>query len=373
MTPIDPSADVQTANIPTLNLGDLRGDGAARERARAAISEAFGTFGLIYISGHGVDMDDVHRLYDEFLRFTAQEAVAKERMSSGDIWYQRGWTPPNTEKAVIAGGQPDFKECYFAAPVETDPECEIQYPEIYAENRWPEGFDEFARLYLDVGKQVHGVGEQLLEGCAVALGLDHDAFASRIQGGPHVFRLLRYLPLNQAQVDQGILWGEEHTDFNLVTLLPGGRFHDPSGERCPRPDQGSGLYLRTRPSAEHPDGMLIKGTPPAGCLVAQVGQQLEILSGGRFLATPHVITAPRTPGYSRCSAAHFVHLHSYQILKPLDECASEEAIRAYAPPVLAGTYSIKTLVDIGLAPQEALTKLGYRHYGRLARIRERQS
>ena len=88
VTPIDPSADVQTANIPTLNLGDLRGDGAARERARAAISEAFGTFGLIYISGHGVDMDDVHRLYDEFLRFTAQEAVAKERMSSGDIWYQ---------------------------------------------------------------------------------------------------------------------------------------------------------------------------------------------------------------------------------------------------------------------------------------------
>lgn len=373
MSSIDPTADVQAANIPTLNLTDLGGDGEAQERARRAIAEAFGTYGLIYIAGHGVNIEDVHRLYDEFLRFTSQDASVKERMSSGDIWYQRGWTPPNTEKAVIAGGQPDFKECYFAAPVETDSECEIQYPEIYAQNRWPDGFEDFARLYLAVGREVHEVGAKLLEGCAVALGLARDAFSTRIHGGPHVFRLLRYLPLDQAQVDAGILWGEEHTDFNLVTLLPGGRFHDPSGARCARPDEGSGLYLRTRPSAEHPDGMLIKGTPPAGCLVAQVGQQLEILSGGRFLATPHVITAPRTPGYSRCSAAHFVHLHSYQILKPLDECASDEAIRAYAPPVLAGTYSIKTLVDIGLAPADALSKLGYRHYGRLADIRGRQT
>jgi hypothetical protein len=37
--------------------------------------------------------------------------------------------------------------------------------------------------------------------------------------------------------------------------------------------------------------------------------------------------------------------------------------------VLAGTYAIKTLVDIGLAPREALDKLGYRHYDRLAALR----
>jgi hypothetical protein len=36
-----------------------------------------------------------------------------------------------------------------------------------------------------------------------------------------------------------------------------------------------------------------------------------------------------------------------------------------SPPVLAGTYAIKTLVDIGLAPKSAIDKLGYRHYDRL--------
>lgn len=358
-------------DIPTLNLDDLAGDAEGVARAAAAISTAFGTYGLIYLSNHGVDSEAVHALYDEFARFTAQDDAAKQQLSSGDIWYQRGWTPPNTERAVIAGGQPDFKECYFAAPLDTDPACALQYPEIYAENRWPAGFDAFQTRYIEVGRQVHAAGVRLLQGCAVALGLPLDTLTPKIDGGPHVFRLLRYLPLSEAQVASGVLWGEEHTDFNLVTLLPGGRFHDASGERCPRPDDASGLYLRARPDAEHPDGRKVKGTPPAGCLVAQVGQQLEILSGGRFLATPHVVTAPRVAGYARISAAHFVHLHSHQIVAPLATCASDESIAAYSPPVLAGTYSIKTLVDIGLAPPEALNKLGYRHYARLEQQRGR--
>ena len=135
---------------------------------------------------------------------------------------------------------------------------------------------------------------------------------------------------------------------------------------------GSGLYLRTRPTPEHPEGQLVRGTAPAGCIVSQVGQQLEILTGGTFLATPHVITAPHTPGWSRLSAAHFVHLHSHQLLFPLPKFRSDATIRAYSPPVLAGTYGIKTLVDIGLAPASALDKLGYRHYDRLQAIHRQE-
>ena len=160
-------------------------------------------------------------------------------------------------------------------------------------------------------------------------------------------RLLRYLPLTAEHVAQNVLWGEEHTDFNLVTLLPGGRFHDPDGQACDRPDDGSGLYLRSRPDQGNPDGRKVRGVAPKGCIVAQVGQQLEVLTGGRFLATPHIITAPNTPGYSRFSGAHFVHLHSHELVFPLEEFRDEEAMAAYRPPVLAGTYSIKTLVDIG--------------------------
>lgn len=359
-------------SIPTVDLADLESaDPAAKERAAAALREAFGVYGLVYVRGHGVD--DVAALFDHFLAFTARDASEKQRFNRSDLWYQRGWTPPDTEKAVVASGQPDFKECWFAAPEPIEEELRAQYPEICADNVWPDGDAGFEARTMQVGHALHVAGLALLRGCALALGLPEDALASRCEGGPHVFRLLRYLPLTEAQTKQKVLWGEEHTDFNLLTLLPGGRFHDPEGHVATAPDGGSGLYLRTRPSAEHPEGRLVRGTAPPGCIVAQVGQQLEILSGGTFLATPHVITAPHTPGWSRLSAAHFVHLHSHQIVFPLAPLRTPESVRAYSPPVLAGTYSIKTLVDIGLAPASAISKLGYRHYDRLASIRARES
>ena len=359
-------------SIPTVDLAELAGpDPTARSRAEAALREGFGEYGLVYVRTHGVS--DIGALYDRFLAFTARSAEDKERFNRNDLWFQRGWTPPDTEKAVVGTGQPDFKECWFAAPEALDPGLRAQYPEIFCDNVWPDDDAAFAALDLKLGHELHVAGLALLRGCARALGLPEDGFTSRAEGGAHVFRLLRYLPLTEAQTSQKVVWGEEHTDFNLITLLPGGRFHAPDGSVSAAPDAGSGLYLRTRPSAEHPEGRMVRGTAPAGCIVAQVGQQLEILTGGTFLATPHVITAPHTAGYSRLSAAHFVHLHAHQIVFPLPEFRTAEAVQAYAPPVLAGTYAIKTLVDIGLAPPTALNKLGYRHYDRLASIRAREA
>ena len=121
------------------------------------------------------------------------------------------------------------------------------------------------------------------------------------------------------------------------------------------------------------DGRKVRGVAPPGCIVAQVGQQLEIMTGGTLLATPHVIPAPTTPGYTRVSGAHFLHLHSHKTVFPLDRFVNDETLKAYSPPVLAGTYAIKTLVDIGLAPPSALDELGYRHYDRLAGVREAEA
>jgi isopenicillin N synthase-like dioxygenase len=360
-------------HIPVVDLEDLASPRLDRQaRAAEAIQEAFGRFGLIYIRNHGIEDASLDSFYESFLAFTSLPEERKRPLSREDIWFQRGWTPPNTERAVVAGGQPDFKECYFAAPEPLDPLAALEFPQIYAENIWPEGNDTFRETYLLIGHQLHEVGLALLRGCARALGLEPYRFEAAVWGGPHVTRALRYLPLNAQQVNTGILWGEEHTDFNLLTLLPGGRFLDPEGHRCEKPDPESGLYLRTRPTAEHPQGVLVPGKTPPGCVVAQVGQELEIITGGRFLATPHVIKATTTPGYSRVSMAHFIHLHAHQTLAPLPPFRNAETLRAYSPPVLAGTYGTKTLVDIGLAPPAALDQLGYRHYDRLDEIRAQE-
>ncbi|MFT5433796.1 MAG: isopenicillin N synthase-like dioxygenase [Myxococcota bacterium] len=359
------------SDIPVVDLQDLRSPYAEpQRRAEAAILSGFGTYGLIYIRNHELEPSAVDAFYGAFGDFTRRPMAEKETLSRPDIWYQRGWTPPNTERAVVAGGQPDFKECYFAAPEPLDPIASVEYPEVYAKNIWPEDGGALRESMLAVGHALHNIGLALLRGCARTLGLPPYRFEAATHGGPHVTRALRYLPLADNQVGTDIVWGEEHTDFNLLTLLPGGRFFTPEGERCARPDDDCGLYLRTRGTADNPHGGMIRGTAPDGCIVAQVGQQLEILTGGRLLATPHVIRPPAAPGYSRMAAAHFIHTHAHQLLFPDEPFRHDATIRAYSPPVLAGTYGTKTLVDIGLAPPESLGSLGYRHYDRLADARK---
>jgi isopenicillin N synthase-like dioxygenase len=358
--------------VPTVDLDDLASDNADR-RARAArgLLVGYGDYGLVYLAGHGIDRDEVDALYDRFNEVLERPTSEKATWGGADIWYQRGWTPPNTEKAVVAGGQPDFKECYFCSPTDADPEVASWYPEIYAPNVWPKDADAFRHGMLKIGGRIHDVGVLVLRGVAEALGLDGDTLAAMTNGAPNVTRILKYLSLNQDQVDAGTLWGEEHTDFNLLTLLPGGRLYDPTGRPGTPPGPG-GLFLRTRPTERHPNGIKVQGVTPPGCIVSQVGQQLEILTGGRLQATPHVITAPSTPGWTRASLAHFLHVHANEVLFPLPPFRTPAAVQAYAPPVLAGTYDTKTLIDIGLAPAERLNRFGYRHYDRLADIRARE-
>jgi isopenicillin N synthase-like dioxygenase len=351
--------------IPVVSLNSLK---AKDNNQSLSLTQSLSQFGLIHITDHGIDEKELNELYECYRAFTKLPDSVKSKLGGEQVWYQRGWTPPNTEKAVIANGQPDFKECYFIAPIEMDQELKLEFPELIAENIWPENMPRFRELYMKIGKQVHEIGLVLLNACERALGLEEDTFKKLIEGGAHVSRLLRYLPISEEQIQNGVLWGEEHTDFNLLTLLPGGRFYDVQDQACTAPDDGSGLFLRAH-SQEHPEGVLLSGTAPKGCMVAQIGQQLEILTGGRFLATPHVITPPKTTGYTRMSFAHFMHVHPHHLLTPLKPFRTTESIKAYRPAVMAGSYDVKTLVDIGLAPVSALESLGYRHYSRLEKQR----
>lgn len=355
--------DLSSIDIPIVDLELLqKGDQAQLE----ALAHSLSHLGLVHIKNHLIEQETLDQFYDSFDRFCRQPTEDKQPLSLDEIWFQRGWTPPDTERAVIAGGQPDFKECYFIAPEPIDAALRAEYPQIFAENVWPRFQEEalFKESYLQVGHRLHEIGIELLGGISRALGLAEHTFAQFVSGGAHVTRALHYLPLDESQVGSEIRWGEEHTDFNLLTLLPGGRFYYDDG--APYTPKGiSGLYLRARADREHPQGRRIRGSAPRGCIIAQVGQQLEILTGGKLLATPHEVLPPHEAGIHRTSMAHFIHAHPHQILTPLAQFKSVEATRAYSPPVLAGNYSLKTLVDIGLAPSEELNKLGYRHYRRL--------
>ena len=122
-------AETSSLNCPlSTSPTSRRNDPTRFERGAAAMREAFGVFGLVYLKNHGVDIAGPQALLRRVRRVHRPAAEAKKPYGRADIWYQRGWTPPNTEVAVAGNGQPDFKECYFAAPYPTDEAVRARVP-----------------------------------------------------------------------------------------------------------------------------------------------------------------------------------------------------------------------------------------------------
>ncbi len=348
-------------SIPVTSLADLAGaDTEARERAARTISHGFRQFGVVYVRDHGVAWERVEDLYRELAAFCGGPAEEREALERPESWWQRGWVP-----AGAAGDGSKVKESFLAGLEPPDRDSQLQHPELHAENVWPEGRDAFREAFTEVGRELHRVSLTLLRGCALALGVNEDKLVDRVTGGPHLSRALRYLPLNLDQAKARVRWGEEQTDFGLLTVLPCSQYTDPAGRPGPAPDPVCGLFVKTRTTEVRPAGMVVPASAPPGCLVARVGQQLEILSGGTFLATPHHVRAPKVPAFGRSCAVHTLHVHARRRLLPMDPFRTDEAVAAYAPPVLAGTFLTKTMVDRGLAPPSAADRLGYRHYDRI--------
>lgn len=246
---------INELNEPKVPIIDLEKLQAGEPEQLKALAYGLGELGLIHIQNHQINQEQLNQFYQKFDQFCSKPTAEKEKLSQASIWFQRGWTPPDTEKAVLAGGQPDFKECYFVAPESLDPILQAEYPQIFADNIWPDDIKEtaFDKSYLEIGQRLHQIGLHLLEGTALALGLPKTQFTDIVKGGAHVTRALHYLPLKESQLNLGIRWGEEHTDFNLLTLLPGGRFYYKDGTPY-QPKGVSGLYLRARANDAYPQG-----------------------------------------------------------------------------------------------------------------------
>ena len=181
-------------------------------------------------------------------------------MARGGVAW-RGWFPLGGE---LTDGVADEKEgLYFGAELGPGhPRVEAGTP-LHGANLYPRtsrGTRAAVARYMDA---MTGVGQSVLSGIALGLGLGPSWFTDHLTADPvTLFRIFRY----PAGCDPG-RWGVgEHTDYGLLTLL---------GQ-----DASGGLQVRT------PDGW-VDAPPRPGRIVCNLGDMLERLTGGRYRSTPH--------------------------------------------------------------------------------------
>ncbi|MEV4461010.1 2-oxoglutarate and iron-dependent oxygenase domain-containing protein [Microbispora sp. NPDC049633] len=247
--------------LPVIDVAALTGSGSGRERAEVArrIEAACLDSGFFYISGHGVPGDLVARLREAAARFFRLPPEHKSRISmdrGGRAW--RGYFPVGGE---LTSGRPDLKEgVYFGAEHDHD-----DPRPLHGRNLFPDEVPEMRPAVLAYMDALTHVGQAVMRGVALSLGLDEDYFAAGYTATPTIlFRIFHYPPPPYADPDE---WGVgEHTDYGLLTLL--------------LQDDNPGLQVHTARG-------WIEAPPIPGTLVCNIGDMLDKLTGGLYRSTPH--------------------------------------------------------------------------------------
>ena len=259
--------------IPLVDIsGMIAGKPETYGDIAAQLGRAAHEVGFIYVTGHGIAPDlfaDLIAATDAFFR---QPFDVKMRSYIGNSTNHRGYVPEGEE--VFAAGTKDKKEAFDLSidlPAD-DPEYLAGNP-LLGPNQWPDlpGFKDAVSTYY---RAAFSVARVLMRGFALAVGEAEDFFEPYLTKPPSQLRLVHYPYDADATDAMGI---GAHTDYECFTLLHA-----------------------TQPGLEvlNGEGQWIDAPPVPGAFIVNIGDMLEILTNGRFVATSHRVRKVKTERYS---------------------------------------------------------------------------
>jgi len=267
-TPIS-SSHTDFQSLPIVDISGLyASDAASRHAAAHLLGTAAREAGFLYVTGHGIDAALFRELRSIAQGYFAQDFDAKRRHYIGQSSNHSGYVPMGEE--YLASGSYDYKETFDLSYDYTG--ASGRKP-MLGPNQWPD-FPQFQTVVSRYYQAAFAVGQALFRGFAMALGLAEDYFAAMVTTPPSQLRLIHY-PYNPAIEDRPGIGA--HTDYECFTIL------------YPTAD---GLEVMNG-AGEWIDAPVIPGT-----LVVNIGDMMEILSNGQFVATSHRVRKVKEERYS---------------------------------------------------------------------------
>jgi len=297
--------------IPIIDLSPLSGgDSRSLEALAQEIRLACSRVGFFYIKNHGIEQDLIDRAYAAARRFFELPEEDKKLWHISRSSAHRGFVPLYEESFYETLGATtanrDHKEC-FQIGVDLPPEHPNFVPGIplLGQNLWPEvaGFKPDMSAFFDALTEL---SRRLFRAFARALFLPEDYFDASITRPPSVLRMAHYIE-NDFPADAAN-WGiSAHTDYEVFTILhtdlPGLQAQNAGGEWVDVP-------------------------PVDGTFIINIGDMLELLSNGAFVATSHRV---QNLGKERFSFPMFCTLDYETVVAPLPHWVTAKYPSAYQP------------------------------------------
>lgn len=264
--------------VTALPVVDLRaGPRALREGLREAAHEV----GFFYLIGHDVPGELTARVLDAARRLFALPEADKDAIAMVRSPHFRGYTRLGGE---LTRGRVDWREQIDLGP-ERPPiggPGKPDYLWLQGPNQWPPALPELPGTVDEWDAALSAVARTLLRHWAASLGSPPDTFEDAFADAPAtLIKIIRY-PARAAS-PQGV---GAHRDAGVLTLL----LAEPGSH---------GLQVRRGGRAGWID------VPPVeGAFIVNIGELLEVATGGYLRATEHRVNLGG-PGEERISVPYF--------------------------------------------------------------------
>lgn len=282
-----------TLALPVLDLARLEAGAAEYARLLAELRRVARHIGFFYVEGHGIDAGLQQRVLSAARHFFALPEAEKRAIEMVNSPHFRGYTRAGCE---ITRGRPDWREQLDVGSERLALPRAAGLPawaRLHGPNQWPSSLPELRPLLLQYQEQATRLAVRLLRLFAQALGQPADAFDGLIGEAPgQLVKIIRYPGREATEDDQGV---GPHKDSGLVTVL--------------LQDVEAGLQVET-------DAGWIDAPPRPGSYVINIGELLELASGGYLRATVHRVVAPRA-GRERLSVAFFLGARLDATVEPI--------------------------------------------------------
>ncbi|KAA8492230.1 putative 2-oxoglutarate-dependent dioxygenase [Porphyridium purpureum] len=327
-----------------------RKDEEAQRRAGEALFHAASQVGLFYVIHHGVPERLLALAREHATRFFDLPLAAKQRISVRHCAsHARGFQQVGEN---VTQGRHDqhealdaYREIDTAHRHPTD--CAGGEP-MAGLNQWPAELLPQIRefFHFEYVPAMLSLGARVMHGLALGMGSRmgiHDArfFEPYFDRSFWVLRLIRYPPVCRSMDghDQGC---GEHTDYGMLTILN----QEPTShhQECLEAQLSSGQWVAV--------------PPIPGALAVNVGDMLEVWTGGRLRATPHRVRAPEitSPGKTaedakgRLSIPFFFEPNFDAVIVPLhmnmtgyDDSASVQDSKCVFKPIRYGDHLMRKI------------------------------
>jgi isopenicillin N synthase-like dioxygenase len=285
----------RTLSLPVIDLGAYQRDHEERSALFAQLRDAVHRVGFFYLVGHGIDQRRMDRVLDLARAFFDLPASTLHEIDAIRSRHFRGYTSVGKE---LTKGWADWRDQLDVALElpERPPSADLPaYWGLQGPNQWPHSLPAFRTEICAWMDDVSRVARDLLRALSESLYLPAHYFDDAFTPDPHVhLKVVRYHGRTDGVDDQGV---GAHKDYGFLTLV----LQDDAGGL--QVLDGSGAYVDV--------------APVPGAFIVNLGEMLEVATGGFLRATLHRVVSP-PPGRVRFSVPFFYNPRLDYVVEPVN-------------------------------------------------------